>query len=200
MASLVFEIVDEGTKLRALRTSLEDPRFVLSGIGALIVAQTDKAFDEERMGKVKWKTREETGMVPNWPAVLAHFSDKTTDPPRRNMSNVDTLTGTGHLRGSFAFRITNQDTVEAGTTVPYAAVLHEGGESRSARITKTVQNRLEAWITKTGGAAEELRWLLAPDLQGEQLPIQHPARPLVGIPPELVADIKTIYGDIVEAS
>lgn len=216
--SLWFEVIDEGTRLRMLRTQLESPRFILEGIGSLLEAQTAAAFREEAMGKVRWKKRSETGMVPNWPAILAWFTKSAGTPPNRMFGDQHTLQGTGHLAGSFRSRVVSQDTVETGTTVPYASVLHAGGESETDRITKQVQDRIRNLISKTAGRsirarasakttpekkaaagkratlALQLQWLLHPNLTDEKKKITHPARPLVGVPEQLAADIEGLYG------
>jgi len=228
--SLSFEVIDEGTRLRMLRSQLHDPRFVLEGIGALLEGVSADAFQDEKLGPVRWKKRSETGMVPNWPGILGHFAEKAGDPPNRFFGDRETLTSTGHLRGSIRSRVVNQNTVEVGTRVHYASVLHTGGESKTARITDALQKRLRAWISRAvgksiklrekenpkGGAtvptqkrdaaqkkanmAAELSWLLNPNLTGETLTVTHPARPIVGVPKTLVADVQTIYGGLVESA
>lgn len=155
-----LEAFSEGTRLRALREAFADPRFVLNGVGALLVKEGQKAFREERMGTVRWKTREETGMVPNWPAILKDLSEGKT-PPARRMSRGNTLTDTGMLRGSLAWRVVARDTVEAGSMLPYAGVLHSGGESKTVQITLSVRERLWKWIKGLTGARD--RAMTAPD-------------------------------------
>lgn len=147
----------EGSRFRALRTGLEDPRFVLEGIGALLVKESGRAFQEERMGKVRWKNREETGMVPNWPAILGHFAEKSSAPPMRMFERGNTLQGTGFsggLIGSFNWQVLNQDTVEAGTKKTYAGVLHSGGTSETVTITEALQDRMWKWMQKVRGQAK----------------------------------------------
>ncbi len=46
------------------------------------------------------------------------------------------------------------DAVEIGSNLPYANVLHFGGESESAPITAQVQARLWEWMKKTRGQAQ----------------------------------------------
>lgn len=220
--SLTFEVIDEGTRLKMLRSELTNPRRVLTGIGALMVGQAEKGFREERMGDVRWKRRSETGMVPNWPAIIAHFHAKSSEPPNRYFGDQHTLQSTGRLAGSFSHRIANQDTVEAGTTLPYADALHRGLETKTEPLSEAVQTRLRKWIdgtrskvrramkgddqeatdraAKRAGMAEALKWLLNPNLRGERLTVKHPARPMIGLPKTLVDDVKAIYGDAVEAA
>lgn len=220
---------DEGTRLAALRGALEDPRFVLTGVGALLVSESNKAFREERLGAIAWKSRDETKMNPNWPGILADFAAGKAAPPARRFQGRPVLTDTGLMRRSVASRVVSHDTVEAGSMLPYAAVLHAGGESKTVPITKAVQDRLWKWIkSKIGGAkraqkalvkvkgdnalqtntrdrkakeasvAGRLRWLLSPSLTGQRLTIKHPARPIVGLPKQLVKDIEGLYGTAIQ--
>jgi phage gpG-like protein len=204
-----FESFTEGTRLRAVRMSLDDARFALEGIGALVVSQSQRAFQMQRLGNATWKSRGDTGMNPNWPAILADLSAGRT-PPDRRFRDRPALMDRGTLRNSIAKRIVDSTSVEVGSRLPYAAVLHAGGESQSVPITQELQGKLWKWIkarrggakrsgasesTKARGAgADKLRWLLNPHLRGTRLTIEHPARPIVGLPRQLVADIESLYG------
>ena len=284
-----FESFDEGTRLRALRGALADPRFVLTGIGALMVKEGQKAFREQRLGNVVWKSRGETGMNPNWPGIIGDFARGAASPPARRFQDRPALVDNGALWNSLSFRLVSRDTVEAGSRLPYAGVLHGGGESQSPTITLTVRQRLWKWIkgltgarlraedaperrekrevsgavkgdaelarlktdlqrskasykgqkvpkgererrqgletkirerraaveraavgqsasmtgaeaSKIGAArhresvASSLKWLLNPHLVGRSITIRHPARPIIGIPAGLIAEIEAIYG------
>lgn len=181
------------------------------------------------MGSVHWKDRGETDMVPNWPGVLADLEHGTT-PKRHRFDARPVLRDTGRLKGSIAFRLIADHTVEVGTRLPYAGVLHAGGESKSVRITAAIQERLWKWIQKArarmksapkrlekarqsgdeekaaravkttdrdivqGSMAEKLTWLLNKKFTDDQLTIKHPARPIVGLPDDLVRDIEQRYG------
>lgn len=221
--SPALEALDEGTRLRALRGALEDPRSVLEGVGALLVGRSQRAFREQRMASIKWKTRGETKMNPNWPGILRDFHEGKSSPPPRRFQPGPVLVDRGMLRRSVNFRVLSRDTVEAGSNLPYAGVLHAGGESETVPITATIQSNLWKWIkSKVGGAkrsarkagkdktpesrskaadklavaesALRLKWLLNKNLTGERLTIKHPARPIVALPDDLVRDIESIYG------
>lgn len=224
------EALVEGGRLRVLRGLLEDPRFVLTQIGALLVKQSQRAFREQRMGGVKWKDRGETGMNPNWPAIIADFASGKASPPERRFQDRPVLVDTGMLKKSVTFKLRGSDTVEVGSMLPYAGVLHAGGESKTKALTKAVQDRIQEWIDKKQGSArkargkqwgvgttdkqmrsaakaaqggdraKKLRWLLSPSLTGQQLTIRHPARPIVGVPADLAKEIEREVGVKVRAS
>lgn len=218
-----LEAFDEGTRLRAFRELVENPRFVLTGIGALLVERSERAFAEQRMGSIRWKSRGDTKMNPNWPAILRDFHEGRTTPPGRRLKPQPVLVDRQMLRRSFSYRVITGDTVEAGTVLPYAGVLHAGGESKTVPVTAVIQQKLWKWIQSVTGramrsakkagkdktpqarakasddlkAAEgvaSLKWLLNKSLVGQRLTVKHPARPMVGLPPDLVADIEGLYG------
>lgn len=142
----------EGTRFAALRGALERPaERILPGIGAMLVAETQKAFREERFGVVRWKSRGDTGMNPNWPGILSDFARGKT-PPERRFQDRPVLRDNNLLARSFAWRVIGQNTVEEGTMLGYADVLHTGGESKATTITKAIQTRLWEWMKKLGGA------------------------------------------------
>lgn len=224
MATLPAGLVSEGSGLRLLREVVERPRAVLVGIGALLVRTSQRAFREQRMGKAVWKSRGETGMNPNWPAILADFAAGKSAPPERRFQDRPALVDRGDLKRSVTFRVVSDDTVEAGSNLPYAAVLHSGGESKTPTITKAIQDRLSDWIDKAlgrgqraakrqwgvgttdaqmardakavkrGQVANKLQWLLNPQLQGQALTVRHPPRPIVGLPDELVREVESLFG------
>ena len=53
---------------------------------------------------------------------------------------------------------------------------------------------------KANRAATSLGWLLNPHLRGTKRTIKHPARPIVGLPQTLVAEIETMLGVKVRAA
>lgn len=223
------EAFQEGGRLRILRGIFEDPRSILTAIGALVVKQSQRAFREQKMGKTAWKSRGETGMNPNWPAIIADFASGRASPPERRFQDSPVLMDTGMLKKSVTFRLAGRDVVEVGSNLPYAGVLHAGGESKTAALTKSVQDRIQDWMDRAvgrakkargrkwgvgttpkqmardskavqgGDRAQKLRWLLSPRLTGQQLTVRHPARPIVGVPENLAAEIEREVGVKVRA-
>lgn len=132
---------EEGRQLRILRELLEDPEPILTMIGALGVAESHKAFREQAMGDVKWKTRDETGMNPNVPAVIRDLTTSSTIKPRR-FQGSPVMIDSGRGRRSVAWEILDANTVQWGTNLGYMNDLHAGNETESDPITATVQSRL----------------------------------------------------------
>ncbi len=221
--------LEEGAQLRALRAAFDDSRAILTGVGALLVKESQRAFREERMGNVRWKTRGETGMTPNWPGILADFAAGKSSPPDRRFQDRPVLSDTGHGRRSFSWRIVNQDTVEAGSMLGYLGALHAGEPTMTVPITAALQQRMWEWMKKIRASAKrapgrverakgegkeahakavkgaaravhiadmtsKLGWLLNKKLRGVQLAINHPPRPMVGLPKSLIQEIEGLYG------
>lgn len=224
MAALPAGLAAEGDGFRALRDAVERPEAVLKGVGALLVRTAQRSFREQRLGSVGWKSRGETGMNPNWPGILSDFAAGRSAPPDRRFQDRPVLTDTGNLKRSITFRLVDRETVEAGSMLSYAAVLHSGGDSKTVTITKAIQDRLSDWIEKKVGAgqrsgkrqwkvgtsdkrmasdakavqrwqaANRLQWLLDPSLQGQALTVRHPPRPFMGTPPDLVREVEALFG------
>jgi len=221
-----MQALDEGTVLRALRTTLEDPVAVLDGIGAMMQAESHKAFREQRFGNVKWKTRGETGMKPNWPGILADFKRGASSPKPHRFRDAPVLQDTGTLKKSIAYRVIGRDSVEIGSALPYAGPLHAGEDTESPTITESIQRKLWNWIKRTTGAATraakkagkentpqarsratdklnraegalKLKWLLNKKLRGTKITITHPARPFVGIHRTFIEDVQEVFGVVI---
>lgn len=141
-------VFDEGTRLGALRGLFSNPRFLLEQIGALALSETMAAFRNQRFGNVPWKSRGETGMNPNWPAIIRDLAQGGT-PPSRRFDDRPALVDKNILGRSFSWKIIRQDTVEIGTMHRYADALHAGLPTKTDVVTKSVQQRLYEWMKKT---------------------------------------------------
>lgn len=77
-----------------------------------------------------------------------------------------------------------------------AAKLRAAGQA-AARIhtgSKSAEKRHAAAKMPGLARVESLRWLLNKALTGRRLKVQHPARPMVGVPPELIKEVEQLYG------
>lgn len=181
---------EEGSQFRALRETIENPRGILTSIGALLVARSQKAFREQKMGDDRWAPR----MNPNVPGIIADFTRGGT-PPARRFTSQPVLQDTGRLRGSMAWQVVSRKAVEAGSNLPYAEALHTGGESESLPITETVQRRLWKWLRpKPRELKRQLGWMLNESVRDTTLTIRHPERPIVGLPDDLTQTIEELLG------
>lgn len=147
-----IQTFDEGTRLRVLRTTVDDPAWVVKEVVALVAAYSQNAFVVGRLGPSRWKDRDETGMNPNWPAVVADLK-AGRKPPARRFVGKPVLIDTGRLASSITGRVVSPTRGEVGTNLPYAGPLHFGTPSRTERITKEIQRRLWQFIKGARRAA-----------------------------------------------
>lgn len=116
--------LDKGAKVTRLeRTTGGDVRPALEAAGAIMVAQAQRAFREQKKGRFRWPERQ----TPNLAGILSDLARGVTPPARRSQgrpANVDT----GKLRNSITFRVSG-NAVEVGTTVSYATKVQQGGAS-----------------------------------------------------------------------
>ena len=147
-----MDVLQEGSRLAFLRTQVvENPRWVLTQVGALMLSESQAAFRNNRLGDVRWKSRRDTRMVPNWPGVISDFYYGSRRPPAHRFDSRNTLTDRGHLRRSLNFWVVGTDAVEVGSRLDYAGALHEGLPSKTKKVTKDVQKRLYGWMREMAG-------------------------------------------------
>jgi len=170
--------VTDWGRLGKLVGGLENVEGVLKEIGALLTGRTQAAFREQGRTR-KWPPRS----TPNIAGVLRDLEGGAA-PKSRRWDPVPALVDTGRLRGSWSWKITGKDTVEVGTTVPYARKHQEGG-SESLKVTQAMKDRLAKWLKRAKERGESLRWLL----QVDQVQIKIPQRVMLEITPQDKKDI-----------
>lgn len=149
--------LEEGRIFLAIRRRLENPRTLMEGIGALLVAYSGEAFRRQALGPIRWKTRAETKMVPNWPGLIRDAASGRTTPPPERFLPGPVLQDKGDLARSIASQVVSDDTVEVGVTGPakaYGDALHSGKPTLTDTLTRGVQKKLAEWIR---GAAKRIR-------------------------------------------
>lgn len=189
---------EKGDKLERIEKHLDRPDVALTQIGALMVAESQRAFREQKFGDKVWQPRR----VPNLFGIIADFAAGKREPPARRFESRPALQDTGRLLQSIAWRLVNTTTVEVGSTLPYAGTLHTGGEVESEPITEQVRTLLNAWLKGKGSAyRRKLGWVLNKKFAGKTLTAKVSARPIVGITRETYADVLEVVGvRIMEAS
>lgn len=136
-----------------LRAALDDPSTLMKQLGALMVAQSQKAFADSRMGEHEWDRRyPNMGEGDNFVNIAGIVSDfaQGKEPPGRRFQARPPLLDTGFLRRTLKDRSTslhlmNTHQVEVGTTVPYAAAHQWGGQTEQF-ITDTVRENLKKFL------------------------------------------------------
>ena len=186
---------DEGDKMRRFGRNLDNPQAALKQIGALMVAESQRAFKTQRFGKKEWEPRAPINIY----GIIADFHAGKKKPPARRFESRPALIDTGGLLKSLAFSVVSSRTVEVGVSAEYrkiASTLHGGGKIESKPITQTVRDALGEWLLKVTDDSifEALGFLLEKKMLGKTLKGEVQARPFVGITKQTIADIKEVVG------
>lgn len=165
------------------RRARAQPRALLDAVGQVAVSYFMLAFERQGLGDKSWPERYPSQQPPrvNVAGVLADLNAGRTVPERRRDPRP-VLMDTGRLRNSFAHRVLDDSTVEAGTTVEYATA-HHLGLTTTQPVTKQAKAGLAKLLRQA--AWDEYRGQLGFLFGLEQLETRHPKRPLVGWTPEL---------------
>jgi len=181
--------VDAGDKIRRLTQELERPDSILRGIGAMMVAASQRAFREQKFGDVAWEPRGPINVM----GIIADFAAGKSEPPKRRFEDRPALRDTGRLAQSITFRVVGATELEVGSNLPYAKVHQDGGETQSAPLTDTIRERIAAWLDGRGSKYRKaLGWLLANKFRNQPIKSRVHARPFVGITKEIREDAEAL--------
>jgi phage gpG-like protein len=188
---------DRGAKVRRWERNLAKPTAALKRIGVLMVAESQRSFKTQRLGRNVWPSRAPINVF----GIIADFAAGKRAPPQRRFQRRPALRDTGRLAASISFRLVGTDSVEVGSNLPYAAVHQSGGETQSEPITQKVRDLLWRWLKGPGSAYKRrLGWLLNRKFKDQRLTGNVPQRKFVGITKTLLQDVKSIVGvSIMEA-
>jgi len=180
---------NEGDKMRRWGRNLENPSAALKQIGALMVAESQRAFKAQKFGKDAWSPRG----VPNVYGIIADFHAGRR-PPARRFEPRPALRDTGRLAASISFKVSG-DSVSVGSNLDYASVLHSGGPIESKPITEQVRKLLGKFLKGAGKQwKKQLGFILNKKFKGETLKGEVQARPFVGITTQTRKDIEEAIG------
>ena len=180
----------KGGKIARIEKKLTSPEVALKQIGALMVAESQRAFKEQQFGAKRWDARAPINVY----GIISDFSEGKSKPPARRFEPRPALRDTGRLAASIAFKVTGM-AVEVGTNVEYAQVHQSGGEVESKPITETVQRLLWAWLKKQSKQMRgALGFLLNKKYTGQTLKGKVPARPFIGITDKTRKDVSRMVG------
>lgn len=128
--------------LGPFRQKLENPRPALERVGALMLAASQKAFEDQAYGPERWPERYE-GQSEPFINIAGALSDVARDRQikGRRFDRRPALIDTGTLRGSMTFALKGKKSVSVGTTVPYAAK-HLFGLTSTQAVTDVARKRL----------------------------------------------------------
>jgi phage gpG-like protein len=187
MTQATFE---KGARLERWEKNAADPRGPLKVIGAMIAAESQGAFRDQKHGRDKWEPRAPVNVF----GILADLHEGG-QPKARRFERRPALRDTGRLERSIAFALVGATAVEVGSNLDYAAVHHYGGTTESKPITPGVRRALWRWLKpKDRSLKARLGWLLNKKFKGETLTQEVPARPFVGLTEQLRRDVREELG------
>jgi len=175
MTRVTFE---KGAKLARIEGKLDNPTAALKQIGALMVAESQRAFKVQEFDGEKWQPRAPVNIF----GIIADFHEGRRKPPQRRFERRPALRDTGRLSSSISFRLVGSRAVEIGTNLPYAGVHQRGGEVESKPITREVQRNLWAWLKNQPlQMRRRLGFLLSKRYTDQTLKGSVPERRFIGI-------------------
>lgn len=181
---------DKGAKIERWEEHLRSPTDALKQIGTIMVAESQEAFRDQKLGDKPWDARAPVNVF----GIIADFH-AGKKPPARRFESRPALKDTGRLAASIAHKLVGTDVVEVGSNLPYAAVQHHGGEVESLPINEQVRTALAAWLKGAGKQHKKaLGWLLNKKFKGQKLKQKVPARPFVAITKQTLEDVREIVG------
>lgn len=176
-----------------LRRLVGNPVRLLKGIGAILVASSQKAFEDQKFGDIEWDERYPNQDEPklNLAGALSDLNKGSGIKARRFVARPAGV-DQGILRRSVAFRVSEtRDEVEAGSTVEYAGKFHGGGESTQV-VTDTARRLFAREFGRSTGQRREALKRLSSIVKGDSLTTRSKARPFVGITDESAAKIDSL--------
>ena len=183
---------EKGAKIERWERNLSNPQAALKQVGAMMVAESQRAFVNQKIGDKSWDARAPINVL----GIIADFAAGKKTPPSRRFENRPALRDTGRLAASITFRVIGAgDVVEVGSNLPYAAVHHRGGTVESKPITEQVRTALNDFLKGKGKQyRKRLGWLLNRKFAGKTLKQKVPARPIVAITDQTIADTREAVG------
>jgi phage gpG-like protein len=145
-----YEIRVAGGALTRFVEKLSNPERLLARIGIVLLRESQKAFDRQAFGSVRWARRypNQTEPIVNYAGAVADLENGPRVKPRRFEARPAAM-DTGALRASLspARGILGKGTftIEVGSTLPYAQIQHGGGETR-VPVTAQVKRNLGLFL------------------------------------------------------
>ncbi len=176
-----------------LRRLVENPVRLLKRIGVILVASSQRAFEDQKFGDIEWDER-----YPNQDEPKLNLAGALSDLNRgggikaRRFEARPAGVDQGTLRRSVAARVNeSRDEVEVGSTVEYAGKFHGGGES-TMPVTGTARRLFAREFGRSTGQKREALKRLSSVVKRDSLTTRSKARPFVGITDESAAKIDSL--------
>lgn len=193
-----------------VQRELDDTGPLMKKLGIRMLAESQEAFKEQRLGDFRWPEKYPTQEEPfiNIAGALEDFNDGRSAPQPRQFRRRPALVSSGDMLNSLSYEVLGPTEVQEGTNKKsktgesYPAKQQAGGKSR-IDLTDTGVEKAKAWLfTKYGKVRKgklEFAQKLAHSIRTKIYVVRIYARPFVGFTENLVRDIIQITRDWITA-
>ena len=138
-------VVSSSREVATFRARLENPEPALRAVGALMVAASQLAFRQQRLGDIKWPERYPNQQEPfiNIAGMLADLGQGSAIKERR-FQRRPALIDRGQLRDSITFAATSKS-VRVGSSKDYAAAISDSASGSAAKEFTKLTRRLRSF-------------------------------------------------------
>lgn len=180
--------VTEGPGVQILKKHSGNLSGALQRIGQYLVRLAQSAFANQRHAGIPWAPR-------HVPSILGVIQDLESGPSVKaeRFQPRPVLVVTGALRRSLYHQATGPKTVVVRSTVPYARLMNDGGES-SRSVTPEVKQNLAEYLRANKGMRPLLGFLFHRD----EVHTEVQPRDFLSIPPEARPKIQKLIRDQLE--
>lgn len=201
------EIVFNGRSgIVKIQRDLDDTGPLMKKLGVRMLAESQEAFKEQRLGDFRWPEKYPSQEEPfiNVAGALEDFNDGRTAPQPRQFRRRPALVGSGDMMNSLSYEVLSPTEVQEGTNKKgkngesYPAKQQSGGKS-VVRLTDDAVQKAKGWLfTKFGKVKKgklEYAQKMAHALRTKIYVVRIIARPFVGFTENLIRDIIQISRD-----
>jgi phage gpG-like protein len=131
-----------------LKRRLKSARKLLKQFGALLVSDSQGAFQDQEFGGVRWPERYPQQADPflNIAGAVQDFTEGRKEPRSDRFQRRPALvTNDAALSRSISSAVVGDDAVQVGSVVPYADA-HQLGLTTSQPVTEDTKDRIAEWI------------------------------------------------------
>lgn len=189
-----------------LRREIDSTGPLMKKIGARMLAESQDAFKEQRLGEFRWPEKYPSQEEPfiNVAGALQDFNDGRTSPRPVQFRRTPALILSGDMLRSLSYQVLSPTEVEEGTNrkgpagEPYPSTQQQGGKSVVRMNDIGVENAKKWLFTSKGKPRKgriEYAQKMAHALRTKIYAVRVISRPFVGFTDGLVRDIMGIVRD-----
>lgn len=175
-----------------IRRRIDDPDRLLRQIGVLFQVQARRAFEEQRLGTIRWPERYPGQGEPfaNLAAMVQRGNLGLPPLARHTKSRRPALRDTGtlfrNIQSRQAITRPGRYTVQVSSNLPYAAI-HQWGGEHTIPVTRRAKSVLAKWVKRNPEYRKRIGWLLNKKTTSYTVHVNQ--RPFFGMTTQIARDI-----------